>query len=226
MRSTPALAAASNTRREPFTLISRVRSPSPITVNARCTTASAPLTTSRTLASSPTSPSRYSVLRQPCSPGSNGRRAMPTIRFTARERSRASTTDRPRSPVGPVTATVMPVLATGGFYPMAGRGVKGQRSVALARSRAAGRSCPRSRCRVRGRTPRGRACRRARSHDRRPPPVAMPSGPLPPLTTSSLDPVRMRSRPRPARTRDRRRRRPRSRRCPSRRSACRRPRSR
>src|ERR687892_932381 len=118
MRSTPAWAARSKTRLDPSTLSSRVASLALRIAKARCTTTSAPWTRSRTLASSVTSPWRYSVLRQPRSPGSKGRRAMPTIRFTDRERSSASTIDRPRSPVGPVTATVRPVVAMAGFYPI------------------------------------------------------------------------------------------------------------
>src|SRR5829696_7840461 len=115
MRSVPASIAASNTWRDPSTLISCARSPSPMMAKARWTTTSASLTASRTLFLSRTSPWRYSVLRQPSDAGSNGRRARPTIRFTRRERSSASTTARPRSPVGPVTATVRPVLATRAF---------------------------------------------------------------------------------------------------------------
>src|SRR5215211_584042 len=115
MRSAPASIAASNTWRDPSTLISCARSPSPMMAKARWTTTSASLTASRTLFLSRTSPWRYSVLRQPSDAGSNGRRARPTIRFTRRERSSASTTARPRSPVGPVTATVRPVLATRAF---------------------------------------------------------------------------------------------------------------
>src|SRR3954471_12815441 len=57
------------------------------------------------------SPWRYSVFFQPWLDGSNGRRAMPTIFFTRRERSRAETSAIPRSPVGPVTATVSPSAA-------------------------------------------------------------------------------------------------------------------
>src|SRR5829696_5674267 len=117
MRSAPASIAASNTWRDPSTLISCARSPSPMMAKARWTTTSASLTASRTLFLSRTSPWRYSVLRQPSDAGSNGRRARPTIRFTRRERSSASTTARPRSPVGPVTATVRPVLATRAFIP-------------------------------------------------------------------------------------------------------------
>src|SRR5918996_5053116 len=111
MRSTPAFAASSNTRRDPSTLSSRVADPALRIAKARCTTTSAPLISSRTLAASVTSPWRYSVLRQPRSAGSNGRRAIPTIRLIARERSSASTIASPRSPVGPVTATVSPVVA-------------------------------------------------------------------------------------------------------------------
>src|SRR3954454_5052724 len=113
MRSAPALADSSNTRREPSTFSSCEASPASRIANARCTTTWAPLTRSRTLAASVTSPRRYSGLRQPRSPGSDGRRAMPITRLTARDRSRASTMPRPRSPVGPVTATVRPVLVTG-----------------------------------------------------------------------------------------------------------------
>src|SRR2546429_2679036 len=111
MRSAPSRTAASNTWREPSTLIVRVASLAWRTVKARCTTTSAPRTASRTLARSWTSPCRYSVLRQPRVFGSNGRRAMPTMRFTRRERSSAETRAIPRSPVGPVTATVRPCCA-------------------------------------------------------------------------------------------------------------------
>src|SRR4051812_26063038 len=120
MRSTPALTDSSKTRREPSTFRSRVAEPASSTANARCTTTWAPLTRSRTLAASVTSPRRYSVLRQPRSPGSKGRRAMPMTRLTARERSSASTIPNPRSPVGPVTATVRPVLVTGAVLPDSG----------------------------------------------------------------------------------------------------------
>src|SRR3954464_15708297 len=117
MRSTPALTDSSKTRREPSTFRSRVAEPASRTAKARCTTTWAPLTSSRTLAASVTSPRRDSVLRQPRSLGSNGRRAMPMTRFTARERSSASTIPSPRSPVGPVTATVRPVLVTCAVLP-------------------------------------------------------------------------------------------------------------
>src|ERR671915_74677 len=76
MRSAPAWAACSKTRLDPSTFSSRVASLALRIAKARCTTTSAPWTRSRTLASSVTSPWRYSVLRQPRSPGSNGRRAM------------------------------------------------------------------------------------------------------------------------------------------------------
>src|SRR5918999_1368559 len=116
MRSAPAWAACSKTRLDPSTLSSRVASLALRIAKARCTTTSAPWTRPRTLASSVTSPWQYSVLRQPRSPGSNGRRAMPTMCFTERERPSASTIPRPRSPVGPVTATVRPVVAMAGVY--------------------------------------------------------------------------------------------------------------
>src|SRR5947208_2792782 len=103
--------AASKTLRDPPTLISWLAEPPPMIANARCTTTSAPLTASRTLDLSCTSPWRYSVFVQPWLAGSNGRRAIPTIFFTRRERSRAETSAIPRSPVGPVTATVSPLLA-------------------------------------------------------------------------------------------------------------------
>src|SRR3954468_9730442 len=79
-------------------------------MNARCTTTSAPLTSRSTVARSRTSPCTYSVLRQPREAGSNGRRAMPTMRATSLERSSASMNGLPISPVGPVTATVRPCL--------------------------------------------------------------------------------------------------------------------
>ena len=49
--------------------------------------------------------------------GSNGLRAIPTMRLTARERCRALTTPMPRSPVGPVTATVRPLAGMGQVLP-------------------------------------------------------------------------------------------------------------
>src|SRR5918992_13679 len=136
MRSTPALAACSKTRLDPATFRSRVVSLALRIAKARCTTTSAPCTRSRTLASSVTSPWRYSVLRQPRSPGSKGRRAMPTIRLTERERSSASTIARPRSPVGPVMATVRPVVAMAGFYFIAPPRGAGSTSPALPGVRA------------------------------------------------------------------------------------------
>src|SRR4051812_17320243 len=90
--------------------------------NARWTTTSAPFTASRTLFLSWTSPWRYSVFFQPWLAGSNGRRAMPTIFFTRRERSSAETSAMPRSPVGPVTATVSPSVAMRRLYPNAAGG--------------------------------------------------------------------------------------------------------
>src|SRR4051812_18155068 len=74
--------------------------------NARWTTTSAPSTRASTEARSSTSPRRYSVRLQPCCAGSNGRRAIPTMRPIPGERSSDRTTDLPMSPVGPVTATV------------------------------------------------------------------------------------------------------------------------
>src|SRR5919201_3541211 len=115
MRATPALAAASNTIREPSTLIARVASLAERIANARCTTTSESFTASRTLAASCTSPWRYSVFFQPTAVGSNGRRAMPTIRLTPRERSSADTSALPRSPVGPVTVTVSPSVGIAGL---------------------------------------------------------------------------------------------------------------
>src|SRR2546428_6604 len=111
MRSAPASTAASKTLREPSMLRACVRSLAVRTANARWMTASAPFTASRTLAFSVTSPCRYSVLRRPASLGSKGLRAIPTILRTRRERSSAPRIDIPRSPVGPVTATVMPSAA-------------------------------------------------------------------------------------------------------------------
>src|SRR5688572_11209968 len=75
-------------------------------MKARWTTTSASATSSATAPGSSTSPWRYSVLRRPSVAGSNGRRAMPRTRPTARERSQARRKARPMSPVGPVTATV------------------------------------------------------------------------------------------------------------------------
>src|SRR3954454_17849644 len=116
MRSAPASTAALNTLREPSTFSSRVRSLAVSSAKARCTTTSAPFTASLTLALSFTSPCRYSVFFQPSPLGSNGRRAIPTIFFTRRERSSLSTIDMPRSPVGPVTATVSPSAAMAVLY--------------------------------------------------------------------------------------------------------------
>src|SRR3954470_8446251 len=115
MRSAPADAASSKTRREPSTFSSRVASPASRIAKARWTTTSAPFTSSRTLLSSVTSPWRYSVFFQPSSSGSNGRRAMPTTVFTRLERSSAFTTATPRSPVGPVTATLRLSVAIAGL---------------------------------------------------------------------------------------------------------------
>src|SRR5437764_4807189 len=106
MRSAPALAASSKTILEPSTLIAWVASLAERIANARCTTTSDPFTASRTLAASCTSPCLYSVFFQPALAGSNGRRAMPTMRFTRRERSSSETSAMPRSPVGPVIVTV------------------------------------------------------------------------------------------------------------------------
>src|SRR5918992_888943 len=104
-------AAASNTLREPSRLMRRDWSWPPMMMNARCTTTSASATSSATASGSSTSPRRYSVLRSPRSAGSNGRRAIPSTRATARERSQARRNARPMSPVGPVTATVRASVA-------------------------------------------------------------------------------------------------------------------
>src|SRR5919197_2150288 len=114
MRLEPAFADSSKTRREPSTFSSRVASLASRRAKARWTTTSAPLTRSRTLAVSVTSPCLYSVFFQRRSAGSNGRRAMPTMLLTVRERSRALTMAIPRSPVGPVTATVSRSAAMAG----------------------------------------------------------------------------------------------------------------
>src|SRR3954469_16321176 len=114
MRSAPASSAASKTFCEPSTLIAWLADPAPMIAKARCTTTSAPFTASRTLRLSCTSPCRYSAFFQPWLAGSNARRAIPTIFFTWRERSRAETSAMPRSPVGPVTATVRPSVGTAG----------------------------------------------------------------------------------------------------------------
>src|SRR5437870_4262378 len=116
MRSAPASTAASKRLREPSMLRACVRSLAVRTANARWMTASAPFTASRTLAFSVTSPWRYSVLRRPASFGSKRPRAMPTIFRTRRERSSARRIDIPRSPVGPVTATVRPSAAMALLY--------------------------------------------------------------------------------------------------------------
>ena len=78
----------------------------------------------------------------------------PTMRLTARERSSASTMPRPRSPVGPVTATVRPVVGMCGFYPIR-RGAARVRRASQPREQVDGsaydacparrRSCTRSR---------------------------------------------------------------------------------
>src|SRR5919108_5840921 len=116
MRSTRASAAALKTVREPSTFSLWVASAADRTANARWITTSAPLTSERTLRASVTSPWRYSVLVQPRSAGSNGRRAMPTTLPTRRERSSAETIATPRSPVGPVTATVSASAGMPRFY--------------------------------------------------------------------------------------------------------------
>src|SRR3954452_1534319 len=121
MRSTPALAASPNTVREPSMFSSRVALLALRMAKARCTTTSAPFTSVRTLPASVTSPCVYSVFFQPRSAGSKGRLAMPTIRFTRRERSSASTIATPRSPVGPVTATVSPSVGIGDVSTRSGR---------------------------------------------------------------------------------------------------------
>src|SRR3954453_1425292 len=100
--------------------------------NARCTTTSAPFSASRTLPLSWTSPCRYSTFFQPWLAGSNGRRAIPTIFFTRRERSSADTSAMPRSPVGPVTATVSPSFATRGVVSDPPRGRRWLRQALLA----------------------------------------------------------------------------------------------
>src|SRR4051812_35407108 len=111
MRSAPPSIDASKTLREPSTLIAWLSEPPPMIANARWTTTSAPFTASRTLFLSCTSPWRYSVFFQPWLAGSNSRLAIPTIFLTRRELSRADTSAMPRSPVGPVTATVSPSFA-------------------------------------------------------------------------------------------------------------------
>src|SRR5205085_11118183 len=116
MRSALLSTAAWNTFRDPSTLIARLASLAWMTVKARWTTTSAPFTASRTLVLSCTSPRRYSVFVHPRLEGSNGRRAIPTMRFTRRERSSADTRAIPRSPVGPVTATVSPSWGTRVLY--------------------------------------------------------------------------------------------------------------
>src|ERR1051325_4532294 len=120
MRLAAVLAASSNTICEPSTLIRRVASLADRIAKARWTTTSAPFTASRTLPWSCTSPCRYSVFFQPTSEESKGRRAMPMMRFTRRERSSAETSAMPRSPVGPVTATVRPSVGIRGRGPEVG----------------------------------------------------------------------------------------------------------
>src|SRR5205085_11040672 len=94
------------TLREPSRLTCLVSSWLPKMRKARWTTTSAPSTRASTEARSSTSPCRYSARLQPCCAGSNGRRAIPTIRPIPGERSSDRITDLPMSPVGPVTATV------------------------------------------------------------------------------------------------------------------------
>ena len=86
----------------------RVSSWPPRMMKARWTTTSASATSAWTASGSRMSPWRYSVLRRPSAPGSNGRRAMPRMRSTWGSRARRK--ERPISPVGPVTATVWPSL--------------------------------------------------------------------------------------------------------------------
>src|SRR6516165_11057275 len=100
--------AASNTFLDPSRLIFRVELRSPRMRNARCTTTSAPSTN---LATSPrfvTSPWTNSVRIQPCSLGTNGRRAIAVIEPTPGVFSKSRTNGRPISPVAPVTATFNP----------------------------------------------------------------------------------------------------------------------
>src|SRR5262245_46699273 len=77
-------------------------------MNARCTTTSASATRALTASMSSTSPRRYSTFSS--GPGSNGRRAIPITRATRGSASSARRNARPSSPVGPVTATVRPLV--------------------------------------------------------------------------------------------------------------------
>src|SRR3954470_14008260 len=78
----------------------------PVIMNARWTTTSAPAKACSSAAGSRTSPRRYVIFVQPCSSGSKGRRAMPTIRPTPASSWSIGTRPKPKVPVGPVTATV------------------------------------------------------------------------------------------------------------------------
>ena len=53
-----------------------------------------------------TSPWRYSIFVQPCSAGSKGRRAMPTMPPIRASACSSGISPKPKVPVGPVTATV------------------------------------------------------------------------------------------------------------------------
>ena len=79
----------------------------------------------RRAAGSRTSPRRYSIFVQPYAAGSNGRRAMPTIRATRSSAWSSGIRPNPNVPVGPVTATVRSLCLPG--------------STPAARARAAGR---------------------------------------------------------------------------------------
>jgi hypothetical protein len=79
--------------------------------NARCTSTSAPSISVAIASFSRMSPWRYSVFSSPIAAGLNGRRAMPTIRSTSGDLSSRRRNPRPMSPVGPVMATVNPIVA-------------------------------------------------------------------------------------------------------------------
>src|SRR5919205_2209359 len=114
-RSALATAAARNTLSVPSTFIARIVSLGafPVIRNARWTTTSAPAKDSSSAVGSRTSPRRYSILVQPCSLGSNGRRAIPTI-FSIRGAAWSNgIRPNPNVPVGPVTATVRLDFFTG-----------------------------------------------------------------------------------------------------------------
>ena len=106
-RRTPAAArraatAASKTLREPSKLMCSLSREPATMMNARCTTTSAPAHSASTDAAvQDVTLAVLDLPPAPCAPGSNGRRAIPTILSTSRERSERATNGLPISPVGP-----------------------------------------------------------------------------------------------------------------------------